>query len=94
MTGKWVVANPELARRIARSGHLLINHTYNHRSLTGFSTPDAALTPAQHVSELISTEQRLLKYAGGPGKPGSARPTVITTASSCATSRRPVSPTT
>ena len=37
VTGQWVEQNPDLARRIVAEGHQLINHTYDHRSFTGFS---------------------------------------------------------
>jgi peptidoglycan/xylan/chitin deacetylase (PgdA/CDA1 family) len=70
MTGKWTVANQALAARIGQSGHLLINHTYNHGSFTGFSdSSNAKLTPAEQVAELVSTEHKLVNYAGRSGKP-------------------------
>src|SRR5215217_120777 len=70
ITGRWLDANPDLAHRIGQAGHQLINHTLRHYSLTGVTTPDEALvTPAQHVSELVATEQRFAKYAGRRAKP-------------------------
>jgi peptidoglycan/xylan/chitin deacetylase (PgdA/CDA1 family) len=34
ITGQWAERNPELVRRIAREGHLLMSHSYDH-PLTG-----------------------------------------------------------
>jgi peptidoglycan/xylan/chitin deacetylase (PgdA/CDA1 family) len=52
MTGKWAGAHPIAVRRIVREGHEIVNHTYSHGSLTGFSTGGAALTFAQRRAEV------------------------------------------
>lgn len=45
LTGRWVDAEPVLARRIAEGGHLIGNHTYAHRPLT--------LLPARAINASI-----------------------------------------
>ncbi|MFN8537232.1 MAG: polysaccharide deacetylase family protein [Thermomicrobiales bacterium] len=37
MTGKWAEQNPDLVQRMVGEGHLLMNHTYDHASFTGYS---------------------------------------------------------
>lgn len=43
LTGRWVRANPALARRIATDGHLIVNHSDTHASFTGRSTGTAGV---------------------------------------------------
>ncbi len=69
LTGKWAEQNPELARRIVEDGHLLINHTYSHRSLTGASTPSNALSYDERAEELWKTHSVLLELTGASTKP-------------------------
>lgn len=69
ITGRWCDANADLVRRIANEGHTLTNHTLTHRSMTGFSNPDAMLTPAERVGELIATEKKLKAACGKVGRP-------------------------
>ena len=38
MTGVWAQANPELVQRMVAEGHQLMNHTWDHSSLTGANT--------------------------------------------------------
>jgi peptidoglycan/xylan/chitin deacetylase (PgdA/CDA1 family) len=51
-TGRWVESNPEVARRIVAEGHVVFNHTWDHRSFTGFSTGMAPLTRDERLNEL------------------------------------------
>src|SRR5207237_10935132 len=37
VTGNWAKANPDLVRRMVAHGHLVFNHTLDHRSFTGVS---------------------------------------------------------
>src|SRR5436190_5268145 len=37
MTGLWASQNPDLIQRMVEDGHEFINHTWDHRSFTGFS---------------------------------------------------------
>lgn len=68
LTGAWVRANPELARRIVREGHLVVNHTDRHLSFTGRSTGTAPLTFAQRRAALLGAEQAL-QAVGATGRP-------------------------
>lgn len=62
MTGTWAEANPDLLRRIANEGHMLINHSWSHPSFVG-------LTQAQRWDELDRTEQAVHDIAGVSTKP-------------------------
>jgi peptidoglycan/xylan/chitin deacetylase (PgdA/CDA1 family) len=42
LTGEWVAAHPQLARRIVTAGHELGNHTYTHRDLRRLSDAGVA----------------------------------------------------
>ncbi|HRC61903.1 MAG TPA: polysaccharide deacetylase family protein [Dehalococcoidia bacterium] len=64
ITGRWAEQNPELLRRIVREGHHLINHTYDHDSLTGLSTNAAPMTRTQRWSELDRTADAVRQIAG------------------------------
>lgn len=57
LTGVWAEQNPQLAQRIAREGHQIVNHTYNHRSFTGASDrTDLADTPQMRSDQLERAE--------------------------------------
>jgi peptidoglycan-N-acetylglucosamine deacetylase len=57
MTGHWAEENPDLIQRMVDEGHMLFNHTYSHRSFTGFSTSEeeAVLSREDRQQELIET---------------------------------------
>lgn len=40
ITGHWAEENPDLVARMVEDGHMVFNHTWTHRSFTGFSTSD------------------------------------------------------
>ena len=63
MTGKWAEQNPGLFRRMA-AGHLIINHTYDHKSWTGYSTKTAPLTDAQRLGEIEQADAVFQTVAG------------------------------
>lgn len=69
LTGPWVEANPAAVQRIARNGHHLINHTWNHGSFTGFSTGRPAMTPARRTEELVRTDNLIRKLTGVSARP-------------------------
>jgi peptidoglycan/xylan/chitin deacetylase (PgdA/CDA1 family) len=69
MTGAWAQKNDDLVRRMAAEGHQLINHTWSHRSFTGFSPKTRALTSAERLSELERTENLLRELTGRTTKP-------------------------
>jgi peptidoglycan/xylan/chitin deacetylase (PgdA/CDA1 family) len=56
--GKNVAANHELAARILREGHLLGNHTFNHRNTTNF------FTVARLHDELAATQAAIQNATG------------------------------
>ncbi|HEU4792159.1 MAG TPA: polysaccharide deacetylase family protein [Nitrolancea sp.] len=69
MTGVWASQNADLIQRMAREGHHLINHTWDHKSFTGTSTNQPPLTPAQRADELKRTEDLIRSQTGVELKP-------------------------
>jgi peptidoglycan/xylan/chitin deacetylase (PgdA/CDA1 family) len=69
MTGRWAEANKDLVRRMVRDGDVLMNHTYDHRSFTGYSSSSAPLTGAERTWEINSTEATIRKLTGKSTKP-------------------------
>lgn len=69
MTGTWAKANPDLLKRIYAEGHLVLNHTYDHKSFTGVSTGTSPLTAAQRKDELARAETVVKGIAGKTMKP-------------------------
>jgi len=65
MTGVWAQANPELVRRMVAEGHQLINHTWDHASLTGANTQMPPLSPEQVAQQLGDTESVVRDLTGG-----------------------------
>jgi peptidoglycan/xylan/chitin deacetylase (PgdA/CDA1 family) len=69
MTGRWAQANKDLVRRMVRDGDVLMNHTYDHRSFTGYSSGQAPLTQQQRTWEIQTTESVVRKITGKSTKP-------------------------
>jgi peptidoglycan/xylan/chitin deacetylase (PgdA/CDA1 family) len=69
MTGRWAESNPDLLRRIVADGDDLMNHTYDHRSMTGVSAHPPVLTTADRIDEIARTEQIVQSLAGKTMKP-------------------------
>lgn len=69
VTGHWAEENPDLLRRIANEGHLIINHTYTHRSFTGQSPRTAPLSYDERASELSRTEAAIGTMSGASTLP-------------------------
>jgi peptidoglycan/xylan/chitin deacetylase (PgdA/CDA1 family) len=68
ITGHWADENQDLVKRMVDEGHMIFNHTYSHRSWTGFSTAgfDAGvLTVDERMNELADTEEAVNKATGG-----------------------------
>jgi peptidoglycan/xylan/chitin deacetylase (PgdA/CDA1 family) len=65
MTGVWAEANPDLVRRMVAEGHQLINHTWDHSSLTGANTQMPPLSPEQVAQQLADTEAVVRDLTGG-----------------------------
>jgi len=66
LTGHWAKENPDLVERMVAEGHMLFNHTYSHRSFTGFSTSEgeAVLTQEERQQELRDTEEIVRDLTG------------------------------
>ena len=69
MTGRWAEQNPDAFRRIVAEGHHLVNHTYSHKSWTGFSSSTALLNREARIAELDKAEQVFKNLAGATSKP-------------------------
>jgi peptidoglycan/xylan/chitin deacetylase (PgdA/CDA1 family) len=69
MTGQWAEANPELVQRMVNEGHQLINHTWDHASLTGANTGMPPMTPEEVAQELASTEDLVRNLTGYEMRP-------------------------
>lgn len=66
ITGMWTEENPDLVQRMVDEGHMLFNHTYSHRSFTGFSTSEseAVLTREARQKELLDTAEIIFDLTG------------------------------
>jgi peptidoglycan-N-acetylglucosamine deacetylase len=65
MTGVWAEANPDLVRRMVAEGHQLINHTWDHSSLTGANTQMPPMSAEQVAGQLADTETVVRDLTGG-----------------------------
>ena len=73
LTGLWAQSNPALVKQIAAAGHQIVNHSWDHKSFTGYSSKTAPLTAAQITRELADTDA-LLRTLTGAGAHGWFRP--------------------
>lgn len=64
MTGHWAEQNPDLIQRMVNEGHHLMNHTWTHRSFTGRSTGQPALTAGERRDEIVRTENIIRQQTG------------------------------
>jgi peptidoglycan/xylan/chitin deacetylase (PgdA/CDA1 family) len=69
ITGNWAKANPDLVRRMAADGHLVFNHTLDHRSFTGLSDQLGGLSAAQRRAELDSADVIIAPLIGHSTRP-------------------------
>jgi peptidoglycan/xylan/chitin deacetylase (PgdA/CDA1 family) len=69
MTGTWAVDHPSAVRRIATHRHQIMNHTWSHRSFTGYSTKTAALSPAARTGELRRLDRKVKALTGRTTRP-------------------------
>jgi peptidoglycan-N-acetylglucosamine deacetylase len=67
--GKWLVAHPELAKRIVADGHVLGNHSWNHSRLQNF------YFTKRHIQEIEECE-RIIKKITGNSSPVLYRPPI------------------
>jgi peptidoglycan/xylan/chitin deacetylase (PgdA/CDA1 family) len=64
MTGQWALSSPELVHRMAAEGHLVINHTLDHRSFTGLSDRLGGLSAARRQDEIEQADQIIAPLIG------------------------------
>lgn len=69
MTGKWAEQNPDLIARMVAEGHLLMNHTYDHGSFTGYSPGTRPLTADERRRQIERTEAVIATIGGVGLKP-------------------------
>jgi peptidoglycan-N-acetylglucosamine deacetylase len=69
VTGQWARANPDLVRRMAADGHLVFNHTLDHRSFTGVSDQLGGLSAAHRRAELEDADAILAPLIGHTTRP-------------------------
>jgi peptidoglycan/xylan/chitin deacetylase (PgdA/CDA1 family) len=69
ITGQWARANPELVRRMAADGHLVFNHTLDHRSFTGVSDQLGGLSAARRRAELEDADAIIAPLIGHSTRP-------------------------
>jgi len=68
ITGQWAADNQDLVARMAEEGHMIFNHSWSHRSFTGFSTAgfdEGVLSPEERYKEIEDTEQVIREATGG-----------------------------
>lgn len=76
LQGRWVSANPALARRIAADGHLIGNHSHFHAQmplLTGGGQETDLLAAQQVIQEVVGVDPRpwfRSPFGAGLGDPG------------------------
>jgi len=69
VTGLWAKANPDLLRRMAADGHLVFNHTLDHRSFTGISDKLGGLSAARRRAELDDADALIAPLLGHTTRP-------------------------
>ena len=69
VTGEWARHNPDLVRRMAAEGHLIINHTLDHRSFTGLSDERAGLAAAERRAQLEQADALIAPLIGHTTRP-------------------------
>ena len=68
ITGHWADENPDLLERMVAEGHMVFNHTWTHRSFTGYSTADwdeGVLATDERSKELRDTEEIIAELTDG-----------------------------
>lgn len=67
IVGKQAAAYPDVVRRMARSGHHVENHTYNHPNIAKLTQPEALRELAANSRLLTSLTGRAPRYFRPPG---------------------------
>jgi peptidoglycan/xylan/chitin deacetylase (PgdA/CDA1 family) len=69
ITGNWAKANADLVRRMVADGHLVFNHTLDHRSFTGVSDSLGGLSAAARRAELDQADAIIAPLIGHSTRP-------------------------
>ena len=69
ITGRWAADHAELVVRIAAHGHHLMNHSFHHRSFTGFSTGAGPLSTPERFEQLDRADAAIGELTGSTTKP-------------------------
>jgi peptidoglycan/xylan/chitin deacetylase (PgdA/CDA1 family) len=69
VTGRWAEAHPDLVKRMAQAGHLVMNHSYEHRSFTGVSARPAVLSTADRINDLQRADDAIRTSTGQSTRP-------------------------
>jgi len=64
ITGEWAQANPDLIERMVDEGHVILNHTWNHPSFTGYSASPALTSASARASQLTQTADYIETLTG------------------------------
>lgn len=64
ITGAFADAHPTRVQRMAREGHVVMNHSYTHRSFTGTSSSDVLLTTSERQADLARADAALAPLIG------------------------------
>ncbi|MBV9581021.1 MAG: polysaccharide deacetylase family protein [Chloroflexi bacterium] len=69
VTGDWAKANADLVHRMAADGHLVFNHTLDHRSFTGASDSRGGLSSVARRAELDEADAIISPLIGHSTRP-------------------------
>ena len=69
VTGAWAKANPDLVQRMTADGHLVFNHTLDHRSFTGVSDKLGGLSASARRAELEEADAIIAPLIGHSTRP-------------------------
>lgn len=69
VTGQWAEQNPDLVKRMVDEGHLVFNHTENHKSFTGYSSGLPALTDQERSDEITQANDAIVAASGVDTRP-------------------------
>lgn len=69
ITGAWAEQHPEQVRRMAAAGHVVINHSYDHRSYTGVSATPALVSAADRRADIERAEAVIRGITGTTTRP-------------------------
>jgi peptidoglycan-N-acetylglucosamine deacetylase len=64
ITGDFAATHPDHVRRIAREGHVVMNHSDSHVSFTGVSSADVLLDTAARQADLLAADAVLAPLIG------------------------------